>query len=108
MRRLQLTPDQQTVVREELERLGTVIREHRQEWSQSRRDVAQAVRGESFDATTMGELFGRHDERLAEVRKAVMEALGKIHAVLDETQRQRLAELLDRGGPWHPFRGETV
>jgi uncharacterized membrane protein len=109
MRRLQLTPDQQTVVREELERLGTTLREHRQEWSQSRRDVAQAVRGESFDATVMGELFGRHDERLGEARKAVMEALGKIHAVLDETQRQRLAELIDRGGGgWHPFRGDMV
>lgn len=109
MRRLQLTPDQQTVVREELERLGTTLREHRQEWGASRRDVAQAIRGESFDATIMGELFGRHDERLAEVRKAVMEALGKIHAVLDDTQRARLAELMDRGaGPWSPFRGDVV
>ena len=109
MRRLQLTPDQQTVVREELERLGTSLREHRQEWSTSRRDVAQAMRGESFDATVMGELFGRHDERLTEARKAVMEALGKIHAVLDETQRARLSELIERGaGGWHPFRGDMV
>lgn len=109
MRRLQLTPDQQTVVREELERLGATLREHRQEWSASRRDVAQAMRGESFDATVMGELFGRHDERLSEARKAVMEALGKIHAVLDETQRQRLAELIAQGtGGWHPFRGDMV
>lgn len=109
MRRLQLTPDQQTVVREELEQLGASLREHRAEWSASRRDVAQAVRGESFDATVMGELFGRHDERLGEVRRAVMEALGKIHAVLDETQRERLAELIDRGaGAWHPFRGDMV
>lgn len=109
MRRLQLTPDQQTVVREELESLRETLREHRQEWSASRRDVATALRSESFDETVMGELFGRHDERLTEVRKAVMEALGRIHAVLDESQRQRLAELLDRGaGPWHPFRGDMV
>ena len=68
------------------------------------------MRGESFDATVMGELFGRHDEHLTEVRKAVMEALGRIHAVLDETQRERLAELLDRGagGAWHPFRGDVA
>ncbi len=109
MHRLQLTPDQQTVVRAELEQLGASLREHRQEWGATRRDVAEALRGESFDATMMGELFGRHDERLTEVRKAVMQALGKIHAVLDETQRQRLVELLDRGsGPWHPFRGDMA
>lgn len=109
MRRLQLTPDQQTVVREELEQLRTALGEHRPEWGATRRDVAQAIRGESFDATVMGELFGRHDERLTEVRKAVMEAIGKIHAVLDETQRQRLAELMERGaGTWHPFRGDMV
>lgn len=109
MRRLELAPDQQTVVREQLEHLGAVLREHRQEWGQSRHDVAQAVRGESFDATVMGELFGRHDERLTEVRKAVMEALGKIHAVLDDTQRQRLAELVDRGvGPFGPYRGDVA
>ncbi len=110
MRRLQLTPDQQTVVREELEQLMHTMQEHRAEWSDSRRDVAQAIRGESFDATVMGELFGRHDERLTEARKAVMEALGRIHAVLDETQRARLAEMLDRGAgtAWHPFRGDAA
>lgn len=109
MRRLQLTPDQQTVVREQLDELAATLREHREEWSASRRDIARALRSESFDETAMGELFGRHDERLTEVRKAVMEALGRVHAVLDETQRQRLAELIDRGaGPWHPFRGDMV
>ncbi|MEM9458618.1 MAG: periplasmic heavy metal sensor [Myxococcota bacterium] len=108
MRRLQLTPDQQTVVREELEQLGQTVQEHRGEWANSRRDVAQAIRGESFDATVMGELFGRHDEHLDAIRKAAMEALGRIHAVLDETQRQRLAELLEQGGRWHPFRGSMV
>ena len=106
LRRLQATPDQEQVIREELDKLGAAFREHREEWSASRHDVAEAIRNESFDATTMGELFGRHDERLEELRKAVMEALGRIHAVLDDTQRQRLAEMIDRGrGGWHPFRG---
>ncbi|MCH9681792.1 MAG: Spy/CpxP family protein refolding chaperone [Deltaproteobacteria bacterium] len=106
LRRLQATPDQERVIREQLEQLRESMQSHREEWSTSRRDVAQAIRNESFDETTMGELFGRHDERLTEVRKAVMEALGHIHAVLDETQRERLAQMLDRGaGSWHPFRG---
>lgn len=106
LRRLQATPDQEQVIREELDTLASAFREHREEWRASRHDVAEAVRAESFDATIMGELFGRHDERLTDMRKAVMEALGRIHAVLDDTQRQRLAEMIDQGrGAWHPFRG---
>ncbi|MCA9652023.1 MAG: periplasmic heavy metal sensor [Myxococcales bacterium] len=106
LRRLQATPDQEQVIREELDKLFAAFREHREEWGASRHDLAEAIRDESFDATTMGELFGRHDERLEQLRKALMEAMGRIHAVLDDTQRQRLAEMIDRGrGGWHPFRG---
>ncbi len=109
LRRLQVTPDQERVIREQLEMLRGTMAEHGAEWGASRRDVAEAIRGESFDAAAMGELFGRHDERLTEVRKAVMEALGHIHAVLDDTQRARLAEMLNRGAaPWHPFRGDMA
>ena len=53
-----------------------------------------------------GEEKGDNPRVPEELRKAVMEALGRIHAVLDDTQRQRLAEMIDRGrGGWHPFRG---
>lgn len=105
LRVLETTPSQEKVIREELNTLFSTLGDHREEWRASRRDVAQAIRGESFDATAMGELFGRHDERLTAAREAVMEALGRIHAVLDEVQRERLADILDRGNPWHPFRG---
>lgn len=97
LRRIQATPDQEKVIREALEDLMVSMQEHREEFRASRHDIAGALRGESFDAEAMGELFGRHDDRLTEVRKAVMEALGRIHAVLDDTQRERLAELLGRG-----------
>lgn len=96
MRDLQLTPDQKSVVRTELDNLAAAFKSHRPEWTATRADVAEAMRSEDFDETAMGDLFGRHDERLAEVRKAATAALGRIHGVLDVTQRERLATLLAR------------
>jgi hypothetical protein len=59
-------------------------------------------------------VLGRVDGATAEARTAVLEALRNIHAVLDDNQRNQLADLLDRGwwrrgpngGPHggHPYR----
>ena len=55
------------------------------------------------------EMFARHDQRFADVRKAMVESLGRIHEALDERQRETLAAMLERGRPFGrgfgPYRG---
>lgn len=97
--RLEASPDQERVIRGELEQLFDQARGMRGEAAASRDDVAKAMRGEAFDEEVMGESFARQDDKITELRKAFVGALARIHDVLDEHQRRRLATMLERGGP---------
>jgi hypothetical protein len=97
--RLDLTPAQEKVVRQSMEEVREVFAKHRSTLKDSRHDVAKAFRASSFDAVMMGDLFGKHDAAIEDVRKAVVGSLSRVHDALDEKQRERLAEMLE-GGWW--------
>ena len=99
--RLDTSPGQEKVIREAFEELRRSAGDLREEGRHTRTDVAKAVKSASFDETVMGELFARHDTHLEKMRKDVVGAVGKVHAVLDERQRDTLAQLIERG----PFGG---
>jgi Spy/CpxP family protein refolding chaperone len=99
---LDTTPGQEKVIRAAVEELVAVMTKHRGEMQKSREDVARAMRGPSFDETVMGELFARHDASLDEIRRATVGALAKTHEALDEEQRKRLGNMIERAGG---FRG---
>ncbi len=89
------------MIRDEIEGFWEKTRELRRELRLSRDDIAKAMRAEAFDADVMGESFSRQDDRIREIREALVGALAKIHDVLDDRQRRRLADLvesLDRFG----------
>jgi len=67
------------------------------ELKELRRDIASALRRPAFDEVLLGELFARHDRALEDVRKAFVGFMAKTHDALDEEQRARLAELIEKG-----------
>lgn len=95
--RLELSPAQEKVVRAELEKLKQTAKGMRDEGKQSRADMANAIRGEELDENALAAMFMRHDDRLHDLRQDLGGALGRIHAVLDPDQRERLADLISRG-----------
>jgi uncharacterized membrane protein len=95
--RIDATPEQYRVIRNELETFLETARPLRREIRLSRDDVAKAMRTDAFDEEIMGESFARQDDNLTEVRKALVGALATIHDALDERQRARLASLLESG-----------
>lgn len=95
--RLDTTPGQEKVIKQALDEVMAATSLARGELEQTRRDVANALRGGVLDETQMGEMFARHDDKLREVRKAFVGALAKVSDALDEDQRRRLADLLERG-----------
>jgi len=102
--RLDTTPGQEKVIREALDELRASGSKLKDEVRSSRSDVARAVKSPSFDETVMGELFARHDDAIEGMRKSVVGAIGKVHAVLDDRQRERLAEMIE-SGPFSRGRG---
>lgn len=94
---LDTSPGQEKEIRNAADELFEQAHSMRSEVREWRADVAKAMRGDYFDETTMGELFARQDDGLDKLRRSVVGALARVHAVLDENQRKRLAELIERG-----------
>jgi hypothetical protein len=95
--RLDLTPEQEKVVRTEVRKVIDQVRGLRGERDQTRGDLARSVRGDDLDEVALGEMFARHDEKLEKLRGEVVGSLGRIHTVLEPAQRERLADLIESG-----------
>lgn len=95
--RLDTSPGQEKVIKKSVEDLFQSTRNLRGELDESRRDAARAMRGASVDEVALGEAFARQDEKLREIRKSIVGALANVHEALDEDQRNRLADMLERG-----------
>lgn len=95
--RLDTTPAQEKVIVAAIDELREAADAQRSELRRTRADIAAATRSESFDETRLGELFARHDVAIEALRRATVGALGKVHAVLDERQREQLADLIETG-----------
>lgn len=102
--RLDATPEQEEVMFDAARSVARQLRELKGSVWAGGREVAEALGSDRFDAEQLGELFGHQDDRLRSAREAVVEALAKVHAVLDPEQRERLARWLGRrregGGPY--------
>ncbi len=95
---LDTTPGQERSIRETFDSLREHARETKAEWKKSVDDLAAAITAEELDHEKVGEAWVKQDKALDGIRLAAMEALGKIHETLDPSQRERLAELIRRGG----------
>ncbi len=98
--RLDATPAQERAIVAEIDRLVDRVHTAKSGLKDARGDLAAAVRGAALDDAALGGALGRADTATAEVRRAAIDALRAIHAVLDDKQRAQLADLLDRGGGW--------
>jgi Spy/CpxP family protein refolding chaperone len=92
------TPAQERVIgaafeefRDEMKRVGGG------EGRRSRQELVDALRRPTFDGVVLGEQFARHDTVIESARKAFVGLVAKIHDALEPEQRDRLAELIERG-----------
>jgi len=99
MSALDLSPAQEKLVRTELNAIKERARALRPELRQTRDDVGRAMGGATFDRGAIDGAFARHDGALRELRGAIGGALERIHAALDDHQRERLAEMLGGARP---------
>ncbi len=91
------TPEQEKVIVAAFREVRDEAAKHREEARRSRNDLAKAMRSPGFDEVLLGELFARHDTAIEAMRRAVTGALAKVHVVLDEKQRDHLADLIENG-----------
>ena len=113
--RLETSPGQEKVILDAFEELKAAGRNAKDEARAARADFAKAMRGESFDEDALGGATARVEGAVDSARKAGISAFAKVHGILDEHQRARLADLIEHGpghdrfGRWrddgdHPYR----
>ncbi len=95
--RVETTPTQEQAIKDAVDGFRTEMKALRGEGKRTREDLAAAFTNASYDEVLLGELFARHDTSIETARKAFVGLTAKIHEVLDEKQRERVATLLRRG-----------
>jgi uncharacterized membrane protein len=93
---LDLSPAQEKLVRTEFGTLREKAHAMKSELRDSRGDLARAIGGETFDKAALDGVFARHDRALGEMRGALAGAIERVHASLDETQREKLSQIFDK------------
>jgi len=94
---LDVSPEQEEVIRRELRTLRERKSTLYDEVERTRADVVAALRKDTLDEDALADVYVRHDELLSALRSDVVGAFGRIHAVLDDDQREYLASWLERG-----------
>ena len=95
--RLDATPAQERAIDGEIARLRDRLRAAKGSMRDARPALAAAIRGASLDDAALGAVLGRVDGATTEARAAGTEALRNIHGLLDERQREQVAELRELG-----------
>ncbi len=103
--RLDTTPGQEKVIKGALDDLRAAAERVRGDMKAARPEVANAIRQEQFDETLFGEISHKIDEAAQVMRRATVDAFAKIHTVLDEKQKQTLAELVEKGPGFRSWGG---
>ena len=114
--RLETTPGQEKVILSAIDGVKSEGSKVREELTQARAELAQALRSPVFDRAAIDEAFGRQDALIARLRVALTEGLAQIHEALGDSQRAGLAELVERGMRGHgmrwsgagPYRGASI
>lgn len=94
---LQTSPSQEQVVREVAEELFDKRKTLKKTASQLRENLGAAFRDSDLDVDKLGSAFSQYDELVQEARDTITDALTKVHTVLDDEQRRRLARFIERG-----------
>jgi Spy/CpxP family protein refolding chaperone len=96
--RLDTTPAQERVIQREVRGVVERARDARRGAFDGKAELARAIGGTTFDATAAQAGFAGLSNATKELETAAIEALRKIHEVLDDEQRKELARLIEGGG----------
>ena len=100
------TPAQERVISAAVEEFRDELKKNvGGEGRRTRKEIVEALRRSTFDGVLLGEQFARHDTILENGRKSFVGLVAKIHDALEPEQRERLADLVERGPRFGWMRG---
>jgi hypothetical protein len=100
------TPAQERVISAAVEEFRDELKKNMGgEGRRTRKEMVEALRRSTFDGVLLGEQFARHDTILENGRKSFVGLVAKLHDALEPEQRERLADLVERGPRFGWMRG---
>lgn len=96
--RLDTTPGQEREIRAAIEELRERAWDAKTDLPSARENIGKAIAGETFDDGAFEAVSARVDATAEKLKDAVGSALKRIHGVLDPKQRERLADIVGKGG----------
>jgi hypothetical protein len=105
LERIDASPAQERAIIAEVEQLEEKLHAAGRRMRDQRGSLADVVRGSELDEGGLAGIEHELEEAGSGARAAILEAVRKIHALLDDRQREQLAALLARGrdrGPGKP------
>ena len=96
---LETSAGQEKAIRQAVHEVFEDAKRYREQWQLSRKDIAHALKQESFDQQALDMALSRHDDDLVKARRQSVDLLSRLHAVLDTRQRDKLARFVESGGP---------
>lgn len=100
LRKLDTSPAQERVVRNAFASVKQGARTFAHEGKFARRELADLLRAADFDERRVSDWFATREEELKKLRESAVQALGEVHEVLDDQQREQLATLIERSSYW--------
>jgi hypothetical protein len=104
-RRLGTSPEQEAAIASEADALAAELRALREDGRALHQEVAALLGAPAFDGAALDAALATRLERLDALRARASAALGRLHAVLDQRQREVLAGILRGGFHRHAHRG---
>jgi Spy/CpxP family protein refolding chaperone len=96
-RRIGARPDQQRILRAELDAVFFDARSLRGEADALREELARLLGAPALDEAAVSAVLERPLAKVSELRAKVAGSIARVHAALDAGQRERLAALVARG-----------
>jgi hypothetical protein len=97
LERIDASPAQERAILAELEQLEDKLHAAGRKARDQRGPLADALRGSELDEGALAGIEHELEQAGGEARAAIGETIRKIHALLDDRQREQLAGLLGRG-----------
>ncbi len=93
---LDTTPGQEKALRDTAEKLIDEAKRWRQSMTGSFPELARVLRDESFDEEQVARVMKEQQATVDQIKSSVQDTLREMHAVLDQSQRGRLADWIER------------
>jgi Spy/CpxP family protein refolding chaperone len=103
--KLGATPQQRSEIEESVQGFVEKLQGHEVAFGRCRSDLADALESASLDEAEIAKMLVQQTETASALRADLLEALERIHGILDPRQRSILARMVRKGPFWGSFSG---